>query len=58
LLQEVTHGKPHPETFLKAAAAIGVESALCVGYEDAALGMEAIKRAGFMLAVDVTQMPG
>ena len=54
----MTHGKPHPETFLKAAAAIGVHPADCVGYEDAPLGMEAIKRAGFMLAVDVTKLPG
>ncbi|GAB4824192.1 hypothetical protein N2152v2_011238 [Parachlorella kessleri] len=46
------------DTFLKAAAAIGVDPADCVGYEDAPLGMEAIKRAGFMLAVDVTKLPG
>ena len=134
--QDVTHGKPHPETFLKAAEAIGVPPAACVGcasscslppsllplyalslfpaaplpltaglhciparshltpsrpppahltpqclfripgshaaasarpparppacprYEDAPLGMEAIKRAGFLKAVDVTLMPG
>ncbi|EFN56010.1 hypothetical protein CHLNCDRAFT_59667 [Chlorella variabilis] len=52
------NGKPHPETFLRAAELIGVDPKFCVGYEDAPLGMEAIKRAGFLLAVDVTQMPG
>lgn len=55
---DVRHGKPHPETFLKAAEKIGVPAELCVGYEDACLGMEAIKRAGFLKAVDVTVMPG
>lgn len=58
LLQDVTHGKPHPETFLKAAAAIGVDPAFCVGYEDAPLGMEAIHNAGFMKAIDVTKLEG
>lgn len=55
---DVTHGKPHPETFLKAAELIGVAPAHCVGYEDAPLGMEAIKRAGFLAAIDVTQWEG
>ncbi len=55
---DVTHGKPHPETFLKAAAAIGVDPEHCVGYEDAPSGMEAIKRAGFLAAIDVTEWEG
>ncbi|KAL4424868.1 hypothetical protein ABPG77_002091 [Micractinium sp. CCAP 211/92] len=55
---DVTHGKPHPETFLRAAELIGVEPQHCVGYEDAPLGMQAIKAAGFLMAVDVTQMEG
>lgn len=55
---DVTHGKPHPETFLKAAEAIGVAPEHCVGYEDAPTGMEAIKRAGFLAAIDVTQWEG
>lgn len=28
---DVTHGKPHPETFLRAAELIGVEPQHCVG---------------------------
>ncbi|KAL6769045.1 hypothetical protein ACKKBF_B17270 [Auxenochlorella protothecoides x Auxenochlorella symbiontica] len=55
---DVTHGKPHPETYLKAAALLGVDPADCVGYEDAPLGMESIRRAGFLAAVDVTKIPG
>lgn len=55
---DVEHGKPHPETFLKAAALIGVEPQHCVGYEDAPLGMEAIKNAGFLKAIDVTEWEG
>ncbi|KAI7835561.1 hypothetical protein COHA_010540 [Chlorella ohadii] len=55
---EVTQGKPHPETFLQAAELIGIDPKDCVGYEDAPLGMQAIKAAGFLKAVDVTQMPG
>ncbi|KAI3437755.1 hypothetical protein D9Q98_000203 [Chlorella vulgaris] len=54
---DVTFGKPHPETFLRAAELIGVDPKHCVGYEDAPLGMQAIKAAGFLKAVDVTLMP-
>lgn len=55
---EVTHGKPHPETFLKAAEAIGIAPEACVGYEDAQLGMQSVRAAGFLLAVDVTKLDG
>lgn len=55
---DVEHGKPHPETFLKAAALIGVKPEKCVGFEDAPKGMEAIKNAGFLQAIDVTTLPG
>lgn len=55
---DVTHGKPHPETYLLAAAAIGIAPERCVGYEDAALGMQSIQAANYLLAVDVTQLEG
>lgn len=55
---DVARGKPHPETYLKAAAALGVAPEDCVGYEDALLGMQSIRAAGFMKAVDVTRIPG
>lgn len=50
----MNNGKPHPETFHKAAELIGIEPKFCVGYEDAPLGMEAIEKAGFMKAINVT----
>jgi HAD superfamily hydrolase (TIGR01509 family) len=50
--------KPAPDLFLLAAERIGVPPSLCVGYEDAKLGMEAIKNARFMAGVDVTRFEG
>ncbi|HEY0944859.1 MAG TPA: HAD family phosphatase [Opitutaceae bacterium] len=49
---DVTHGKPHPEVFLKAAARIGREPHHCVVLEDAFSGLEAA-RAGGMRAIGV-----
>lgn len=48
----VVNGKPHPEVFLRAAEMLGVEPAACIGVEDAAAGVQAIKGAG-MFAVAV-----
>ncbi|WDH77372.1 beta-phosphoglucomutase [Exiguobacterium marinum] len=48
----VTDSKPHPEVFLKAAAALQVEPKDCVGIEDAVAGIEAIHAAG-MFAVGI-----
>ena len=42
----VTHAKPHPEIFLMTAAALGVAPTDCLGIEDAAAGIAAIKAAG------------
>lgn len=50
---DVTLGKPHPEVFLKAAAALGVEPADSVVFEDAAYGVEAAL-AGGMKVVALT----
>ena len=43
---DVTHGKPHPEVFLKAAEKLGVEPRRCAVVEDALAGLEAAGRAG------------
>ncbi len=51
--EDVTHGKPHPEVFLKAAAALGAPPAGCVVFEDAVYGIEAALAAG-MKAVALT----
>ena len=46
------NGKPAPDLFLSAAAAIGVAPERCMVYEDSDLGLEAARRAG-MRWVDV-----
>ncbi|MFP3958839.1 MAG: HAD family hydrolase [Spirochaetaceae bacterium] len=52
---DVTHHKPHPETFLRCAELLGVEPARCQVFEDSASGMEAARRAG-MIVTDVTEV--
>jgi len=44
--REVTHGKPHPEVFLKAAAKLAIEPRRCAVVEDSKAGLEAAERAG------------
>lgn len=44
--EDVTHGKPDPEVFLRAAAKIGVEPRRCVVFEDAHVGIAAARAAG------------
>ncbi|ATB44013.1 beta-phosphoglucomutase [Cystobacter fuscus] len=43
---EVTRGKPDPEVYLKAAAALGVAPSACVVIEDSVLGLRAGRAAG------------
>lgn len=45
-VDDITHGKPHPEIFLKSAEALGVKPSECIVMEDAPQGIEAAKRAG------------
>lgn len=45
---EITHPKPHPETFLKCAEHLGIEPKFCEVFEDSDLGMQAAKSAGMM----------
>ena len=42
------HGKPHPEPFLKAAAALGVAPQDCLALEDSHNGVRAAHAAGMM----------
>jgi beta-phosphoglucomutase len=44
--EDVTKGKPDPEIFLAAASRLGVPAPRCIVVEDAAVGIEAAKRAG------------
>ena len=54
---DVKNHKPAPDTFLKAAALLGVPPEDCRAFEDTDLGMEAIRAAG-MDAVDVRTIAG
>lgn len=42
----ITHTKPHPEIFLKAASQLGIPPENCVVFEDAEAGIEAAIAAG------------
>ncbi len=44
--EDVAHGKPDPELFLRAARALGYPPAECLVFEDSATGFEAARRAG------------
>lgn len=44
----LARGKPHPDIFLNAAAAIGVEPAACIVVEDSVHGIEGARRAGMV----------
>ena len=54
---EVRHGKPHPEPYLTAAAALGVDPADCVVLEDSSAGVLAGEGAGCAV-VAVPSVPG
>ncbi len=43
---DITHGKPHPEPFLKGAAVLGFPAEQCVVFEDVPAGIRAGKAAG------------
>jgi len=43
---DITHGKPHPEPFLKGAAALGFPAGDCIVVEDIPAGVKAGKAAG------------
>lgn len=52
--EDYTHGKPHPEPFLVAAARLGVAPADCLVFEDTEMGIQAATAAG-MASVKVLQ---
>ena len=54
---QITQGKPHPEVFLKAAAAMHLAPEQCVVVEDAVLGIEAARNAGMAVVAISTIMP-
>ena len=54
---DVANPKPAPDTYLKAAALLGMPAEECRAFEDTDLGMDSIRAAG-MEAVDVREIPG
>lgn len=60
---EVTHGKPHPEPYLTAAARLGVDVRACVALEDSPPGIgsalaSGARTIGIKHIVDVEPRPG
>jgi HAD superfamily hydrolase (TIGR01509 family) len=43
---DVVKGKPHPESYLRAAQLLGVDSTHCVAFEDSLTGISAAEAAG------------
>lgn len=57
--EDVTNGKPAPDTFLKAAEKLSIDPGMCVVVEDAVQGVEAGKAAGMaVIAVTTTRKRG
>jgi HAD superfamily hydrolase (TIGR01509 family) len=54
---DVTHGKPHPESFLKAAAALGAAPARCLALEDSHNGVRAAAAAGMATVMVPDMLP-
>jgi len=53
----VLHGKPHPEPYLKAACALGVDPADCVAIEDSNTGARSAEAAGCTVLVVPNHVP-
>lgn len=59
----VLHGKPHPEPYLKAAEALGVKPEDCVAFEDSISGLRSAEAAGTKAVgirniIEIPQSPG
>jgi sugar-phosphatase len=55
---DITHGKPHPEPYLKGSAILGFAPAECVVFEDVPAGVKAAKAAGArVIAFTTTVQP-
>ena len=56
--EDVTRGKPAPDLYALAAEKLGVAPERCCAYEDAVLGVESARAAGYKRVVDVRAMSG
>jgi sugar-phosphatase len=52
--EDVLHGKPSPDVYLRAAAGLGVDPSDCVVIEDAPAGIEAARAAGMRVVALTT----
>jgi hypothetical protein len=55
--EDFARSKPHPDCYLRAAAAFGAEPGDCVGFEDSLNGLRAVRAAG-LYAVALTTTNG
>jgi HAD superfamily hydrolase (TIGR01509 family) len=60
---DVLHGKPHPEPYLKAAELLGVKPEDCVAFEDSISGLKSAEAAGTRAVgikniVEIPMQPG
>ena len=46
---QITHSKPHPEIFLKAAEKLGVKPENCLVFEDSLFGFQSAREAGMQI---------
>jgi HAD superfamily hydrolase (TIGR01509 family) len=56
-VDEISHAKPDPEIYLKTAAHLGLDPALCVVFEDSFVGIEAAKLAGMKCVAIASSFP-
>ena len=54
---DVVHGKPNPEPYLKGAAGLGIAPELCVVFEDSPAGISAARAAGMRVIGLLTTYP-
>lgn len=54
---DVSHGKPHPEPYLTAAAKLGIAPALCLALEDSHNGVRAAHAAGVPVVMVPDMLP-
>jgi len=54
---EVSHAKPDPEVYLKAARKLGFSPEDCVAFEDSFVGIESAKRAGMKCVAIASTFP-
>lgn len=53
----ITHKKPHPEIYQRAAAALGLDPAQCVAIEDAVQGIASARAAGLKCVAVTNSFP-